>query len=100
MPALCDKMEQNKARVETCCGSPRVPIWDHVPIPEAASHPGSIVFIIAWMPARAAGAVLQWEEEALHWHLVKFKLKPSCGWLLESLPVGKKVEKIKLLLRK
>lgn len=100
MPALCDKMEQNVVRVEACCGSPRMPIWDHVPIPKEASHLGSIIFITAWMPAGAAGAILQWEGEALHWHLVKFKLKPTCGWLLESLPVGKKVEKIKLLLCK
>lgn len=74
-----------------------MPIWDHVPIPGAESHLGSSVFIPAWMPARAAGAVLQWEEEALHWHLVKFKLKPARGWLLESLPVGKKVEKNKII---
>lgn len=100
VPAVCDKMEQNvrgKKRVAACCGSPRMPIWDLVPIPEAASHLGSIVFITAGMPAGAAGAILQWEEEALHWHLVKFKLKPARGWWLDSLPVGKKVEKNKII---
>lgn len=88
------------ARVEACCCSSRVPTWEHVPHPEAASHLGSSVLIIAWMPAREARAVLQCEEEALHRHLVKFKLKPACGWLFDSLPVGKKGKRKKLFLYK
>lgn len=91
------------ARVEVCHCHFGVPSWDDVVGPAAASHLGSNLLVIAWKPARAAGAVLQEEEEeeeALHWHLVKFNLKPACGWLLECLPVEEKGEKRKLFLYK
>lgn len=92
MSVLHQRMEQNVARGEVC--SPRT-----VCLTQSSILPGSRVLVIARTPARAGRAVLQ-EEEALHWHLVKFTLKPACGWLLESLPVGKEVKKMKLFVYK
>lgn len=93
MPVFHQIMEKNMARGEVC--SPGT-----VCLTQSSIPPGSRVLVIARMPARAARAVLQEEEEALQGELVKFKLKPDCGWLLESLPVGKEGKKITLFLYK